>query len=36
LPVYSRLRDSDIDRVLRIVREASSSLDVHGKSYQHA
>lgn len=36
LPVYSRLRDSDIDRVLRIVREASSSLDVHGNSYQHA
>jgi perosamine synthetase len=36
LPVYSRLRDSDIDRVLRVVREASSSLDVHGNSYQHA
>ena len=36
LPVYSRLRDSDIERVLRVVREASSSLDVHGNSYQHA
>jgi dTDP-4-amino-4,6-dideoxygalactose transaminase len=36
LPVYSRLRASDIDRVLRVVREASSSLDVHGNSYQHA
>lgn len=36
LPVYSRLRLSDIDRVLRIVREASRSLDVHRNSYQHA
>jgi len=36
LPVYSRLRVSDIDRVLRVVREASNSLDVHGNSYQHA
>jgi dTDP-4-amino-4,6-dideoxygalactose transaminase len=36
LPVYSRLRASDIDRVLRIVREASRRLDVHGTSYQHA
>jgi dTDP-4-amino-4,6-dideoxygalactose transaminase len=36
LPVYSRLRTSDVDRVLRIVREASSRLDVHGNSYQHA
>jgi dTDP-4-amino-4,6-dideoxygalactose transaminase len=36
LPVYSRLRDSDIERVLRVVREASRSLDVHGNSYQHA
>lgn len=36
LPVYSRLRDSDIERVLRVVREASSSLDVHGNFYQHA
>jgi dTDP-4-amino-4,6-dideoxygalactose transaminase len=36
LPVYSRLRGSDIDRVLRVVREASRRLDVHGNSYQHA
>ena len=36
LPVYSRLRVSDIDRVLRVVREASRSLDAHGNSYQHA
>jgi len=36
LPVYSRLRDSDIERVLRVVREASSSLNVQGNSYQHA
>jgi len=36
LPVYSRLRASDIERVLRVVREASRSLDVHGNSYQHA
>ena len=36
LPVYSRLRASDIDRVLRVVREASHRLDVHGNSYQHA
>jgi dTDP-4-amino-4,6-dideoxygalactose transaminase len=36
LPVYSRLRASDIDRVLRIVREASRRLDIHGNSYQHA
>jgi dTDP-4-amino-4,6-dideoxygalactose transaminase len=36
LPVYSRLRASDIDRALRIVREASSRLDVQGNSYQHA
>jgi hypothetical protein len=36
LPVYSRLRESDIDRILRIVREANSSPDVHGNSYQHA
>ena len=36
LPVYSRLRESDIERVLRVVREASRTLDVHGKSYQHA
>lgn len=36
LPVYSRLRVSDIDRVLCTVREASEGLDVHGKSYQHA
>jgi dTDP-4-amino-4,6-dideoxygalactose transaminase len=35
LPVYSRLRDSDIERVLRVVREASS-LSVQGNSYQHA
>jgi dTDP-4-amino-4,6-dideoxygalactose transaminase len=36
LPVYSRLRVSDIDRVLRTVRQASEGLDVHGSSYQHA
>lgn len=36
LPVYSRLRVSDIDRVLNTVREASEGLDVPGKSYQHA
>jgi len=36
LPVYSRLRPSDIDRILRIVRDASRRLDVHGNSYQHA
>ena len=36
LPVYSRLRVSDIDRVLTTVRAASEGLDVHGKSYQHA
>src|ERR1051325_8336977 len=36
LPVYSRLRASDIERALRVVREASRRLDVHGKSYQHA
>ena len=36
LPVYSRLRASDIDRVLRVVREASRSLNVDGNSYQHA
>jgi hypothetical protein len=36
LPVYSRLRESDIDRVLRVVREASRRLDVHDNSYQHA
>ena len=36
LPVYSRLRVSDIDRVLRTVRWASEGLDVHGNSYQHA
>jgi len=36
LPVYSRLRVSDIDRVLSTVRQASADLDVHGNSYQHA
>lgn len=36
LPVYSRLRESDIERVLRVVREASRRLDVHGNYYQHA
>lgn len=36
LPVYSRLRASDVDRALRIVREASHRLDVPGNSYQHA
>jgi dTDP-4-amino-4,6-dideoxygalactose transaminase len=36
LPVYSRLRESDIDRVLCTVRQASIDLDVHGNSYQHA
>jgi dTDP-4-amino-4,6-dideoxygalactose transaminase len=36
LPVYSRLRVSDIERVLSTVRQASADLDVHGKSYQHA
>jgi dTDP-4-amino-4,6-dideoxygalactose transaminase len=36
LPVYSLLRESDIERVLRVVREASRTPDVHGKSYQHA
>lgn len=36
LPVYSRLRVADIDRVLRTVRQASEGLDVHGSSYQHA
>lgn len=36
LPVYSRLRESDIDRVLRVVREANRRLEVHGNSYQHA
>ena len=36
LPVYSRLRVSDIDRVLSTVRRASEGLDVHGSSYQHA
>jgi dTDP-4-amino-4,6-dideoxygalactose transaminase len=36
LPVYSRLRMSDIDRVLRVVREANRRLDVQGNSYQHA
>lgn len=36
LPVYSRLRVSDIDRVLSTVRRASEKLDAHGSSYQHA
>jgi dTDP-4-amino-4,6-dideoxygalactose transaminase len=36
LPVYSRLRASDIERALRVVREASRRLDVQGNSYQHA
>jgi perosamine synthetase len=36
LPVYSRLRASDVDRVLATVRQASEGLDVHGNSYQHA
>lgn len=36
LPVYSRLRVSDVDRVLTTVRQASADLDVHGNSYQHA
>jgi len=27
LPVYSRLRDSDVERVLRVVREAVGDLD---------
>jgi len=36
LPVYSRLRVSDIDKVLRTVREANQRLNVHGNSYQHA
>jgi perosamine synthetase len=36
LPVYSRLRVTDIDRVLSTVRRASEGLDVHGSSYQHA
>ena len=36
LPVYSRLRVADVERVLCTVREASEGLDVHGKSYQHA
>lgn len=36
LPVYSRLRESDIDRILRVVREANRRLEVHGNSYQHA
>jgi len=36
LPVYSRLRVSDIERVLSTVRQASADLDAHGKSYQHA
>ena len=36
LPVYSRLRVSDIDRVLSTVRQASEGLDVHGSSFQHA
>lgn len=36
LPVYSRLRASDIDRILSTVRQASADLDAHGNSYQHA
>ena len=36
LPVYSRLRVSDIDRVLSTVRQASADLDAQGNSYQHA
>jgi hypothetical protein len=36
LPVYSRLRESDIERVLRVVHEASRRLEVQGNSYQHA
>lgn len=36
LPVYSRLRVSDVDRVLSTVRQASADLDVHGNSFQHA
>jgi hypothetical protein len=32
LPVYSRLRDSDVERVLRVVREVTSDLDPLGKT----